>query len=72
MPLAADTFGEFGSKAEEAMHEMTKQERLLRGTCATPLIHVLQRLQCAVFRGVARQLLRRLTHHEMEDDVDAA
>ena len=68
LPLAADTFGGFGSKAEGAMHEMAKQERLLRGSCATPLLHVRQRLQCAVMRGVYRQLLCRLTHHELEDE----
>ena len=68
LPLAADTFGGFGIHAELAMHEMAKDALLLRGTSAPTVNHLRQRLQIAVLRGVARQLLRRLTHHELEEE----
>ena len=67
LPLAADTFGGFGPQAELALHKVTKDAQLLRGDSAPPAVHLRQRLQVAVLRGVARQLLRRITHHELQD-----
>ncbi len=52
------------------MHGMSKDALLLRGNSAPTADHLRQRLQIAVLRGVARQLLRRLTHHEMEEEVE--
>ena len=68
-PLAVDTFGGFGKQAEDAIHEVVKHAQLLRGSGSLQATHVRQRLQVAVFRGVARQLLRRITHHD-EDEVE--
>ena len=70
LPLAADTFGGFGVQAESALHQLTKDARLLRGESAPQAVHIRQRLQIAVLRGVARQVLRRITHHDMDDDDD--
>ena len=68
LPLAADTFGGFGAHAESALLEIAKNAELLRGSSAPPPAHLRQRLQMAILRGVARQLLRRITHHDLEDD----
>jgi len=68
LPLAADTFGGFGVQAEVALHEVSEDALLLRGLSAPPAIHLHRRLQTALLRGVARQLLRRITHHELEDE----
>ena len=70
MPLAADTFGGFGPTAEDAMSKVAKDAQLLRGVDALPAIHLRQRLQIAVLRGVARQLLRRITQHDLEEELD--
>ena len=67
LPLAADTFGGFGAQAEEALHEVSKNAKLLRGASAPTATQLRQRLQVAVMRGVARQLLRRLTYPEEAD-----
>ena len=67
LPLAADTFGGFGVQAEAAMHKILKDHQLLRGVDAPPATHLRQHLQISVLRGVSRQLLRRLTHSELED-----
>ena len=66
LPLAADTFGGFGEQAEAAMREVTKNAQLLRGDSLPPT-HLRQRLQFAILRGVARQLLRRFTHPELDE-----
>ena len=68
LPSAADTFGGFGIQAEGAMKEAAKNSALLRGSDAISSAHMRQNLQLAVLRGVARQLLRRITHHDLEDD----
>jgi len=68
LPLAADTFGGFGVQAEVALHQISKDALLLRGLSAPPAIHLHQRLQIAILRGVVRQLLRRITHHDLEDE----
>ena len=71
LPLAVDTFGGFGMQADAAIGEVAKHALLLRGPSAPPASHIRQRLQVAVFQGVARQLLRRITHCEDEDLEEA-
>jgi len=66
MPLAADTFGGFGVLAEEAMCKAAREAQLLRGGNALSCTQLRQRMQVAVMRGVARQLLRRITHFATE------
>ena len=61
----ADTFGGLGSKAMEAFKIAVTQGRLHRGTSGEQDIccrvsSVRSRIQLAVMRGVARQLLRRV------------
>ncbi len=68
MPLAADTFGGFGVEAEKAMRQVIKNAKLRCGSgCAT---HLRQNLQISVLRGVARQLLRHIPHHEAAEEAD--
>ena len=64
LPLAADTFGGFGPLAEEAIFKVAKHARLRRGVAALTASQLFQRLQFAVLRGVARQVLRRMNHQE--------
>jgi len=70
LPLVVDRFGGFGVQAEVALHEVSKDALLLRGLCAPPAIHLRQRLQTAILRGVcvARQILHRITPWELEDE----
>ena len=65
LPLAVDTFGGFGSEAVEALEKVAKQTRMCRGEdTEMSRGRLLQRLQVVLFRGIARQLLRRLTYDE--------
>ncbi len=64
VPLAMDTFGGVGKQAKKAISIAVAQARIYRGNalydrgmCGRALT---QRLQVAVMRGVANQLLRRL------------
>ena len=64
VPLAMDTFGGMGSAARKAVNVAVSHARIFRGNALydrTLTRRMLaQRLQVAVMRGVARQLLRRL------------
>ncbi len=62
-PFDADTFGGFGVEAEIAMRKATSSQfpapRRPRCQDALPASLLRQRLQFAILRGLARQLLRR-------------
>ena len=64
VPLATDTFGGMGAAAEKAIGVAVAHARIFRGNalCDRALCRrmLTERLQVAVMRGVARQLLRRL------------
>ena len=64
VPLAMDTFGGMGEKAQKAIRDVVAHARIFRGNAlcdrSLSLLGMRQRLQVAVMRGVARQLLRRL------------
>ena len=49
------------------MQKVAKDAKLQRGSSALTATHLRPNLQVAVLRGVARQLLRRLTFPELED-----
>ena len=71
LPLVADSFGGFSPVALGAISRVAKEARLRRGRDAdTTISNITQRLQVALFKGVARQLLRRVVHREfnLEDD----
>lgn len=65
VPLAMDSFGGFGEAAKKAIGVAVAHARIFRGNalCDRSLsrLAVRQRLLVAGMRGVARQLLRRLT-----------
>ena len=72
IPLAADTFGGFGPEAIKAITKVANQARLLQGADAPTTVRTLsQRLRIVVMRGVAHQLLRRLTHPGVEEFVES-
>ena len=68
-PLAADSFGGFGCEAERAISKVSREAQLLRGSDVLPATHLRQRLQMSILKGLARQLLRRLTYGEAVDSV---
>ncbi len=68
-PLAADSFGGFGFEAERAIRKASREAQLLRGSDVLPATHLRQRLQLSILKGLARQLLRRLTYGEAVDSV---
>ena len=63
VPLAMDTFGGVGVEASRAIGVAVAHARVFRGIAlfdrTVSRLCLLQRLQIAVMRGVARQLLRR-------------
>ena len=63
--MAADTFGGFGTEAEKALRKVSREAQLLRGSDVLPVTQLRQRLQLAIMRGLARQLLRRLTFEDL-------
>ena len=70
MPLAMDTFGGVGERAEKAISIVVANARIFRGNALydrnVSRRGLTQRMQVAVMRGVARQLLRRLAVDEEE------
>jgi hypothetical protein len=71
LPLATDTFGGFGELARQAIKKVASQARLCRGADERLTGgRLLQRLQVSVMKGVARQLLRRITHEDEGDGSD--
>ena len=71
VPLAADTFGGFGDSASDAISKVAAHARLCRGEdFELTRTRLVQRLQVAVMRGVARQLLRRITHPGNDNETD--
>ena len=76
IPLAMDTFGGVGEGTKKAISVAVAHARLHRGNTLYDRTltrrALLQRLQVAVMRGVARQLLRRLCGGEEMDGYGAA
>ena len=68
MPLAADTYGGFGTEADLALRKVVKHARLFQGESAITATQLRQKLQLAVMRGLARQLLRRQMRYDLHDD----
>ena len=72
MPLAMDTFGGVGERAEHAIAIAVAHARIYRGNALydrnVSRRGLVQRMQVAVMRGVARQLLRRLAVAEEEEE----
>ena len=50
------------------MRKVANEARLMRGGTALTLRQLRQRMQAAVMKGVARQLLRRITHTVLDED----
>jgi hypothetical protein len=68
LPLAADTFGGFGDLAKQAITKAASHAKLCRGADARGArSRILQRLQVSAMKGIARQLLRRVTHEDGGD-----
>ena len=76
IPLAMDTFGGVGEGTKKAIGVAVAHARIHRGNTlydrTVTKRALLQRLQVAVMRGVARQLLRRLCGGEEMDGYGAA
>ena len=72
VPLAMDTFGGVGERAEHAIAIAVAHARIYRGNALydrnVSRRGLVQRMQVAVMRGVARQLLRRLAVAEEEEE----
>ena len=72
VPLAMDTFGGVGERAEHAIAIAVAHARIYRGSALydrnVSRRGLVQRMQVAVMRGVARQLLRRLAVAEEEEE----
>ena len=70
VPLAMDTFGGVGERAKKAISIVVANARIFRGNALydrnVSRRGLTQRMQVAVMRGVARQLLRRLAVEEEE------
>ena len=70
MPLATDTFGGVGERVKKAISIVVANARIFRGNALydrnVSWRGLTQRMQVAVMRGVARQLLRRLAVEEEE------
>jgi hypothetical protein len=67
LALAADTFGGFGEQAVSAISQVARESKLRRGPDeGTTASRLRQRLQVAVLRGVARQLL---PHVDWEEEL---
>ena len=68
VPLAMDTFGGVGERAKKAISIVVANARIFRGNALydrnVSRRGLTQRMQVAVMRGVARQLLRRLAVEE--------
>ena len=68
VPLAMDTFGGVGERAKKAISIVVANARIFRGNALydrnVSRRGLTQRMQVAVMRGVARQLLRRLAVDE--------
>ena len=71
VPLAMDTFGGVGERAQHAISIVVANARIYRGNALydrnVSRRGLTQRMQVAVMRGVARQLLRRLVVAEEEE-----
>ena len=71
VPLAMDTFGGVGERAQHAISIVVANARIYRGNALydrnVSRRGLTQRMQVAVMRGVARQLLRRLAVAEEEE-----
>ena len=72
VPLAMDTFGGVGERSEHAIAIAVAHARIFRGNALydrnVSRRGLVQRMQVAVMRGVARQLLRRLAVAEEEEE----
>ena len=65
VPLAIDTFGGLGATAHEAVRKASSQARMCRGQDQELTRgRLVERVQVSLFRGIARQLLRRLAYDE--------
>ena len=73
IPLAMDTFGGIGDRARKAIAIVIAHARIFRGSAmfdrAVSKRCLIQRLQVAMMRGVARQLLRRLCVVDIEEET---
>ena len=73
VPLAMDTFGGVGDRARKAITTAVSHARIHRGNAlydrTVSRRGLIQRLQVALMRGVARQLLRRLVVGEGEGEA---
>ena len=71
VPLAMDTFGGVGERAKKAISIVVANARIFRGNALydrnVSRRGLTQRMQVAVMRGVARQLLRRLAVDDEEE-----
>ena len=71
MPLAMDTYEGYGQAAESAFEKVSNEHRLTRGKEKHySMSQIIMRLQMAVMRGVARQLLRRKTFEDNVKEVE--
>ena len=73
IPMAMDTFGGVGSAAKKAINVAVSHARIHHGNALYDRTlsrrALLQRLQVAVMRGVARQLLRRMVVGGVDEGV---
>jgi hypothetical protein len=69
IPMAIDTFGGLGELACGAIRRVVSRAKLRRGNDgSTSFRAITQRLQVSVFKGLARQILRRTHQSEYEDE----